>query len=711
MRTTIKLKLGVSFGVILAMMGTAGYFGVEALRSANETMESFVSRPFAQNKRLAHVMTQTESIGRTIGGLVYETDDNARAALRKESKAKIDDTIAELKSYRAQVDSSDRDAQAQADALIAGWEQLQPKLIAAISLLDQNSGLEADRISRAQIVPLLDGVMNAVLVVRDPLVKANPAGPVREQISTLRSTLPILALKVSDMASRVDAETKARLTTEYRALLATMDQTFDALAANAPPALKGEKGALKASLDEWGKLRALIEQAFAMGSADRIYEGFAMMGSEVRPTLSRLTEQAQALSQYEGQIAEKLSQDTRQTYLTTRTLLIGVVGASLALGLGAAIWMSLSISRRLAAAAQLSNDIADGDLTQTAEAKGSDEIGDLLRAMNRMSARLSDIMSEVVASSNQVATGSAQSAITAERLSSGASEQAAASEQASAAIEQMSANVRQNAENASTTERIATQVAASGEQAGAAVSASVDAMRAIAEKIAVIQEIARQTDLLALNAAIEAARAGQHGKGFAVVASEVRKLAERAQRAAGEIDQLSAETLTTSEEAGRMLKALVPDIRKTADLVSEISAACREQQIGTDQINQAIQQLDQVTQTNAGAASEMSATAAQLSSEAQRLSQSSAAFRLRSGATRAVVAPARQETVRDLQDRIQTLRSQHAPSPAAKSAPSSKPAAPAKPAPVSDGTKGFEGEAKGFDLELNDDTSFERLSA
>ncbi len=295
----------------------------------------------------------------------------------------------------------------------------------------------------------------------------------------------------------------------------------------------------------------------------------------MRPALNQLTEQAQALSQYEAGVANQLAQETRETYLTTRMILMGVVGASLALGLGAAVWMSLSISRRLASAAKLSNDIADGDLTQVADAKGSDEIGDLLRAMNRMSAKLSEIMSEVVVSSGHVATGSAQSAITAERLSSGAAEQAAASEEASAAIEQMTANVRQNADNASTTERIATQVAVSGEQAGAAVAASLEAMRVISEKIAVIQEIARQTDLLALNAAIEAARAGQHGKGFAVVASEVRKLAERSQQAASEISQLSADTLLTSQEAGRMLQALVPDIRRTADLVSEISAACR----------------------------------------------------------------------------------------------------------------------------------------
>uniref|UniRef100_UPI000A492B7F methyl-accepting chemotaxis protein n=1 Tax=Aureimonas sp. AU4 TaxID=1638163 RepID=UPI000A492B7F len=169
-------------------------------------------------------------------------------------------------------------------------------------------------------------------------------------------------------------------------------------------------------------------------------------------------------------------------------------------------------------------------------------------------------------------------------------------------------NVRQNADNASQTEAVAAKARLSAEATGTAVQSSVEAMRTIAQKISVIQEIARQTDLLALNAAIEAARAGSHGKGFAVVASEVRKLAERSQGAAAEIGLLSAETLRASELAGERLGQLVPDIRRTAELVSEITAACREQSVGIEQINQAIVQLDQVTQANAGAASEMAAT-------------------------------------------------------------------------------------------------------
>ncbi|ALN75760.1 globin-coupled sensor protein [Aureimonas sp. AU20] len=174
-----------------------------------------------------------------------------------------------------------------------------------------------------------------------------------------------------------------------------------------------------------------------------------------------------------------------------------------------------------------------------------------------------------------------------------ADEQSRALGDASSTMEEMTANIRQNADNAGRTERLAQDASASAGRGGEAVERSVVAMRTIAAKISVVQEIARQTDLLALNAAIEAARAGQHGKGFAVVASEVRKLAERAGRAASEIETLTASTLQASEAAGESLRALVPHIQRTTELVSEISSACREQSLGAEQINEVLQRLDQ----------------------------------------------------------------------------------------------------------------------
>ncbi|MFS8115388.1 methyl-accepting chemotaxis protein, partial [Rhizobium jaguaris] len=205
------------------------------------------------------------------------------------------------------------------------------------------------------------------------------------------------------------------------------------------------------------------------------------------------------------------------------------------------------------------------------------------------------------------------------------------------------------------------------EASGDAVTRAVSAMRTIAEKIGIVQEIARQTDLLALNAAVEAARAGEHGKGFAVVASEVRKLAERSQSAAAEISSMSSDTVKAAADAGEMLGRLVPDIRKTAELVSEISAACREQDIGAAQINESIQQLDKVTQQNAGASEQMSATSEELAAQAEELQTSIAFFKVEtSGHKPAAVKKAAARTM----TKAAHIPAQRKPAPAARTSQS-----------------------------------------
>ncbi|QTA78152.1 Methyl-accepting chemotaxis protein domain-containing protein [Desulfonema limicola] len=235
--------------------------------------------------------------------------------------------------------------------------------------------------------------------------------------------------------------------------------------------------------------------------------------------------------------------------------------------------------------------------------------------------RLYSIVYQIGSSAENVASGSRYLDGSAHQLSEGASEQAASAEEVSASMEQMTANIRQNADNAMQTERIAFKASEDTAAGGEAVAEVVSAMKEIAQKISIVEEIARQTDLLALNAAIEAARAGSHGRGFAVVASEVRKLSERSQLAAGEIRKLSRSSFETAEKAGTLFFNLVPDIKKTADLVQEISAASNEQRSGAEQVNKAVLQLDQVIQQNAAGAEQMTATSAQLSAQAMYLKE------------------------------------------------------------------------------------------
>jgi methyl-accepting chemotaxis protein len=251
-------------------------------------------------------------------------------------------------------------------------------------------------------------------------------------------------------------------------------------------------------------------------------------------------------------------------------------------------------------------------------------------------------------------------------------------------MEEMAANIKQNADNAAQTEKISRQSAKDAELSGEAVNRAVIAMQTIAEKITIVQEIARQTDLLALNAAVEAARAGEHGRGFAVVASEVRKLAERSQIAATEIGAVSSETVKAAQSAGDMLQSLVPNIRRTAELVSEISAACREQDIGSSQINEAIQQLDKVTQQNASASEQMTATSEELSGQAEELQASIAFFRTDAVDVAKVAAPSRAPA--------RTV----APKPAAKASSAPRKATPTKANSVT----AQQARAKGFALDL-----------
>jgi methyl-accepting chemotaxis protein len=317
-----------------------------------------------------------------------------------------------------------------------------------------------------------------------------------------------------------------------------------------------------------------------------------------------------------------------EDYVQTRMILISIAGAALVIATLAALWIAMNINKGLRGAVQAVQNVSEGDLTRFAEINSRDEIGELLGHVNTMIERLRGVVGDALAASDNVSSGSQELSASAEQLSQGATEQASAAEEASASMEQMASNIKQNADNAAQTEKIARQSSKDAETSGQAVNRAVGAMRTIAEKISIVQEIARQTDLLALNAAVEAARAGEHGKGFAVVASEVRKLAERSQAAAAEISSLSGSTVQVATEAGEMLNRLVPDIQKTAELVSEISAACREQDIGASQINEAIQQLDKVTQQNAGASEEMSATSEELASQAEELQASIAFFRV-----------------------------------------------------------------------------------
>ncbi|MBF0188270.1 MAG: HAMP domain-containing protein [Magnetococcales bacterium] len=314
------------------------------------------------------------------------------------------------------------------------------------------------------------------------------------------------------------------------------------------------------------------------------------------------------------------SRDSAEIILLMVTLFVLIVSII------AGILLANHITGPLTQCQNVFHRVAEGDLGVNCHMDRNDEIGKLFQALSGMTSKLRTVIGEVQVSAQAVSEGSESLTSISRIVSESATSQAASVEETSSAMEQMAGSIQHNTDNAQQTEKISGQAANDAQQGGESVAEAVHAMREIADKISVIEEIARQTNLLALNAAIEAARAGEHGKGFAVVAAEVRKLAERSQMAAGEIGQLSSSSVSVAEKAGSIINTLVPDIKKTADLVQEISASSNEQTQGAQQVNNALQELDSTIQQNAGSSQEMAETADQLTEHAHTLQNAVAQF-------------------------------------------------------------------------------------
>jgi len=275
-----------------------------------------------------------------------------------------------------------------------------------------------------------------------------------------------------------------------------------------------------------------------------------------------------------------------------------------------------------------SEKIANGDLNVDIKVLSNDEVGRLAQAQKKMLESLRNIVEQVMNISGYLSNASNEMSSTAQQISQGANDQASSVEEVSSSMEEMSSNIAHNTDNAKGTEKIALISVQEVRKGNESTIEAAKSMHEIAEKISIISEIASQTNLLALNAAVEAARAGEHGKGFAVVAAEVRKLAERSHIAAEEINRLSDSGLRISEEAGKMLQNIVPEIEKTSGMIQEIAAASQEQSTGAEQINNALAQLNQITQQNASASEELASSSEELSAQAEQLKEMISFFRL-----------------------------------------------------------------------------------
>ena len=403
------------------------------------------------------------------------------------------------------------------------------------------------------------------------------------------------------------------------------------------------KSAVTGCKEEIASFNTNIDKLITMASSgnsvpnnfSELYASVISAGNQIDVGLIDLQKQLNELGQ--AQITETAA-SSNKLIITTLVLTIISLIFSLILGLIVALTIADPLSSFLAALQRISegNLIQDSSMIEAERkiADRKDEIGMMGNALATLAISVSEVAASIIEASNQVANRSREISTTSQNVSSGASTQAASTEEISSTMEQMASNIRQNADNAMTTASIAEKTVESSVKGGEAVAKTVEAMKSIAAKIAIIEDIASQTNLLALNAAIEAARAGEAGRGFAVVASEVRKLAERSQIAATEISELSQSSVTIAEESGALISSVIPDIQKTAELVQEITSASREQDVGAQQINKAILQMDSVTQQNASVSEELASMAEGLSSQAQVLQTSVQFFKIDANAAK-----------------------------------------------------------------------------
>jgi len=490
-----------------------------------------------------------------------------------------------------------------------------------------------------------------------------------------------------DQAAR--AKSYERIDADKRAIDAALT-TLGNLAATADgkAALAKVQSARAAYSTSFLKVADLVEA----GSKD---EAATMMNNETFPALDALLDDIRTMVDLQKNQVDASGAIAREDIASSRNLMIALGVFGLLAGVWLAFWITRSITVPLNEAVDIAKHVAQGDLTRNIVPAGTDETGQLLQALKEMNDSLARTVGEVRAGTEAISTASSEIASGNLDLSARTESQASSLEETASTVEQLTGTVKQNADNARQANQLVVSASDVALKGGAVVGQVVstmasikDSSRKIVDIIGVIDSIAFQTNILALNAAVEAARAGEQGRGFAVVATEVRNLAQRSASAAKEIKTLIGDSVDKVDagsrlvdDAGSTMNEIVTSVKQVADIMSEISAASQEQSNGILQVNEAVGQMDEMTQQNAALVEQAAAAAQSMQDQAATLSQAVSVFKLTapvrtngapaSGNTARSLAPAKSASV----NRSPTIAKRHAPMNTLDNPPRAQPAA------------------------------------